>query len=229
MGKLLFYIIKEFRQTESMSGKIWRIKIVSGSLQVGQKIRFFGVKINGVATEADGVIKSMRRDVGLTYEDVEEATESDIVTIDIKNCYSKGKKITKNDIFATKITLGGEESVECDRGEKIVLELDKSEDFIEKLVASLERSKKRGYEASMLWFGNRVSIAVTDVELSEKDTFVAHFNVIGSPLPVPCDESLRDLIKYAVVKDRQLVKSFGRNKSGIHEWRYYGGTMLFQE
>ena len=99
--------------------------------------------------------------------------------------------------------------------------------FVEKLVTSLERSRKRGYEASMLWFGNRVTIAVTDVELSEKDTFVAKFNVMGSPLPVPVDEQLRDLIKYAVVKDRQLVKSFGRNKSGIHEWRYYGATMIF--
>ena len=138
-----------------------------------------------------------------------------------------GKKINKNDVVATKITLGGEESVECDRGNSVTLELDKSDEFVEKLVTSLERSKKRGYEASMLWFGNRVSIAVTDVELSEKDTFIAKFNVIGSPLPVPTDEDLRDRMKYAVVKDRQLVKSFGRNKSGIHEWRYYGATMMF--
>lgn len=227
MEKLLFYVVKEFRQTESMSGKIWRIKVVSGSLRVGQTVRFFGVKINGYATEVDAVVKGMRRDVGLTNEEVEEATESDIVTIDVKNCYSKGKKVNKNDIFSTKVTLGGDETVECDRGDKIVLELDKSEDFVEKLVTSLDKGRKRGYEASLLWFGNRVSIAVTDVELSEKDTFVAHFNVNGAPIPVPTDESLRELIKYAVVKDRQLVKSFGRNKSGIHEWRYYGGTMLF--
>ena len=227
MEKLLFYIVKEFRQTESMSGKIWRIKVVSGKISVGQQIRFFGVKVNGYATEADAIVKSMRQDVGLSSEDIEEAFENDIVTIDVKNCYSKGKKINKNDVSATKITLGGEMSVECDRGESVTLELDKSEDFVEKLVTSLERSRKRGYEASMLWFGNRVTIAVTDVELSEKDTFVAKFNVMGSPLPVPVDEQLRDLIKYAVVKDRQLVKSFGRNKSGIHEWRYYGATMMF--
>lgn len=227
MEKLLFYIVKEFKQTESMSGKIWRIKVVSGELRVGQKIRLFGVKIFGEATEADGIVKSMRRDVGLSAEDIETATENDIVTIDLKNCYTKGKKITKNDLFSTKVTLGGEESVECDRGDKIVLELDKSEEFVEKLVTSLERSKKRGYEASMLWFGNRVSIAVTDVDLTDEDTFVAKFNVIGSPLPIPTAPELRELIKYAVVKDRQLVKSFGRNKSGIHEWRYYGGTLLF--
>ncbi|MBR1747115.1 MAG: hypothetical protein IJ735_02750 [Clostridia bacterium] len=225
--KLLFYIVKEFRQTESMSGKIWRIKVVSGTLRVGQKVRFFGVKIEGFATEADGVVKSMRRDVGLSCEDVEEASESDIVTIDIKNCYSKGKKINKNDIFSTKVTLGGEESVECDRGSSVTLELDKCDEFLEKLVASLERSKKHGYEASLLWFGNRVSIAVADVELSESDAFVAKFNVNGSPLPIPVDPALREIVKFAVVKDRQLVKSFGRNKSGIHEWRYYNGTMVF--
>lgn len=227
MEKLLFYIVKEFRQTESMSGKIWRIKVVSGEIRVGQPVRLFGVKVFGEATEAEAVVKSMRRDVGLTNEEVEVATESDIVTIDVKNCYSQGKKINKNDIFSTKVTLGGDETVTCDRADRITLELDKSEDFIEKLVTSVEKSKKRGYEASLLWFGNRVSIAVTDVELSEKDTFVADFNVIGSPLPVPADERLREIIKYAVVKDRQLVKSFGRNKSGIHEWRYYNGEFIF--
>ena len=227
MEKLLFYIVKEFRQTESMSGRIWRIKVVSGELRVGQKVRFFGVKVDGYATEVEAEVKGMRRDVGLTNEEVEFATESDIVTIDVKNCYAQGKKINKNDVFATKVTLGGDETVECDRAEEITLELDKSEDLIEKLVTSVEKSKKRGYEASLLWFGNRVSIAVTDVELSEKDTFVAKFNVNGAPLPVPTDESLREIIKYAVVKDRQLVKSFGRNKSGIHEWRYYNGEFIF--
>lgn len=225
--KLLFYIIKEYRQTANMAGKIWRIKLVSGELKVGDEIRLFGVKTADTKEfcDVEAVVKSMRIDVGLTSEDVEVATESDIITIDVKNCYANGKKINKNDILSTKITLGSNASVACEYAPSISIRLDKCEEFVEKLAVSIEYSKRRGYEASMLWFGNHVSIAVTDIEIVD-DGYVATFRLNGAPLPIPQDDKLKDLIKYAVIKDRQLVKSFGRNKAGIHEWRYYNGVII---
>lgn len=214
-----------------MAGKIWRIKIVCGGIRAGDKIKLCGINLSdgkSALAEAEATVKSIRREIGLGSEECPEAASGDIVTVDLKHCYANGKKINKNDILSTKISIGVGEKEKCGYADRVRIRLSDAGELEEKIAASLEKksgASAKACEVSLLWFGN--SVSMTAEGASRENGFTADFRLNNITLPIPSDESLRERIGYAVVKDRRFVKSMGRNRPGVHEWRYYSGEMLF--
>lgn len=246
--ELLFYFVKEYGKPQSMAGKIWQIKILSGTLSVGNKVSLHGVTVfskKGESPKVDATIKQIRRESsGESESDIITASQGDIVTINISKCSVNRKKIDKRNITVGKRALGLRFGEPCDNINSFKVKFEKHEAFVEQLEQSLQRQslfpkklKKQkqtneptAYMVSLLWFGRKIPITVGDVVcMPQQNGTIVNFRLLNDQtLPIPQNQYLRNLMKRAIIKDRYCEKQQARWKKGIHCWKYYVGEMQFE-
>ena len=238
--KLFFCVIKEYGQTGNMAGKVWHIKILSGSLSVGDRISLFCVDLPGqkcAFNKVEAVAKHIKRELDPDAALYETALQGDIVTVNLKQCYLDGKKIDKKQITAKNVSAGCGGDVCCDGADVITVKFDVKScgKFIDRLLKSydghIENPKQdTAYNVSFLWLGKRVNAGLLVLPggraLIEKGT--VKFKILyGQKLPVPRDDGLRGHIRRAVFADQFCAAAEGRNRRGAPGWNYYVGELLF--
>jgi len=224
-----------------MSGKIWVIKLLYGSLSVGDKISFYCVDIsNQIYTfnKVVAVVKHIKQNLGLEANDkfLETANQGDIISINLKECRVDGKKIDKRDIKIKKNSIGFGQSVICEGFNLIKVKFVKCDDFVNKLKKPFDNKQELHIENNknknklktrllllLLWFGKIIPVTVVNVEGSN-----VSFRLLNNQeLPIPINENFRNHIKRIIIKDMVKVENEGRRKSGIPKWKYYVGELLF--
>jgi hypothetical protein len=210
-NKLLFTFTHEFQKTKRMSGKIWKIRILSGELRIGDKICIYGVKptndVSSCFIKAE--IKSIFIETGVENQttSLQLANESDIVTIDLKNCYSDKKKINKNDIFIDKICFGVYCKEEICEYSDILLKLDQSENsdqIISKFHKNESSKKPVKSKVKVIWFGSKLEFTV--IKAIDNTIYVSlnHLNVEHS-IFLPIDTSLKRYFSKIIIKRKLLI------------------------
>ena len=161
VNDLMFSVDKDFNTTKNKVGKVWRIHIWSGRINVGDKITLTSVKLEGKSKNELYDIKATIKAIHTEFDSVEEvkeveqASSMDLVTIDLKDCTLNGRKIAKKDIITTKQSIGFGENEEITKEDTITIKLDDWEKTLEEIDV--------GEQVVLLWFGNRVSANVVEI------------------------------------------------------------------
>ena len=162
---LVFSIDKEIEKPQSNAGKLWRVFIENGTLELNEDIVLTSVKIgdsgDGVFHTATASIKDLRHDAKL-FED-ENATNEDyavkgsIATLNLKNCRIDQDPCKKGDIFTSHQTIGiaAKDRDKYFFTDKITLKLSKASD------AALISENQH---VEMLYFGKALTIMVESIE-----------------------------------------------------------------
>ena len=163
ISELMFSVDREFNTTKNKTGKVWRIHIWSGKINVGDKIQLTSVKIENKGKSELYDIKATVKAIHTEFDSVEDTKEvecaslMDLVTIDLKDCTLNGRKLSKKEIFTTKQSIGFSEAEEIVKENEITIKLDDWEKVLEEI--------EIGEQVVLLWFGNRISanvIAIPD-------------------------------------------------------------------
>lgn len=161
---LLFSFETEISTPSSCVGKVWRVHIKSGTLNVGDFIKITSVKIVN-SPKSDfydviAVIKSIHRELDTLIEGKQEtdfAHKGDIVGIDVKNCYCGREKIRKKDINITKHSVGFHGNEQLSYHHNLYIQFAETEKAFELI--------KEQQQIALLWFGKVVQGEV--VKISE--------------------------------------------------------------
>jgi hypothetical protein len=255
---LLFCVVKEFGKRKTgkaeIAGKIFQIKILSGSLSVGDEVSLYSVDLDNPKRKCgfnklDGTIKEIKRLDSEVNEFEEVANRGDIVTINLsKQCTVDGKKVDRNDIVTKNSTIGVSHDEPCDGVDLLRLRFKrlkkclvcknckKCRIFTERLRASLDKERKsykngvktqpRACIVSLLWFGKKIAAEVVSVA-DDVDAVVCFKLLNNQTLPIPKNSELRKHIMHVVVKDHYCTEQRGRNKPGEAKWKYYSGDIVF--
>lgn len=227
---LLFSFIKEFSVTRSMSGKIWRIKVLCGKLKKDEYVKIFGILTkDNIGIEIIGRVNSIHAEVGETKAATIGCAEvGDIVTIDLKNCTYNGYTIDKNEFHITDFSIGVNIDTKVYGYKEVpVLFRDKNEEFLYKLINIQEKRNLQAYESVLLWLGNNVPICWNGIE-TQKNLIIAYLRILKGQLYIPDNEEMSSLLSRIIIKETCLEKKYGRNRSGLYENIYYKGTILIQ-
>lgn len=146
---ILFSVLRQFNSPRSKAGRVWRINLISGELNIGSRICLRDVTISSNKRTAGPVfatIKQMQKEVG--YNDVEfidVARSGDLVSINLKDCVFGCGRIDKSEINIGKSTIGLAYKEEVQYLKDVVLNI-LHDDRVDLLRA--------GQEVSLLWLGN---------------------------------------------------------------------------
>lgn len=211
---LLFSIDKEIAKPSSNVGKVWRIFIQGGILNVGDNIKITSVELEGQPKsvfDIEAEVKSIRGEHDVSIEGVKEikvATKGSIVGIDVKNCYCNRKKIYKRDINIT------EQSIGC-------LSYEKFSYYDEFYIKFVDAEKafdivKVGQNVVLLWFGKSISAKVMEIPDSVDGM---HIKILyDKQLAIPDSHMLREFFKKIIVS--------AEHKG---EFRYFSGLFEFNQ
>lgn len=222
--ELLFCILKEFNKPRSMAGKVWRVKVLSGDLRVGDPIRLYCVNSpnrKSTFSKVDAVVKHVKREFDSGLPGAEElnyhAVAGDIVTINVSQCYIDDKKIDKNKIKVNRISIGASRGSAFTAHNRIKIRFPNSPEFIDKV------EKSNSHASLLLWFGKGVAVSAEGVDA---EAGVVTFGLMnGKELPVPENPELRALMQRVIIKYRCYVGKFANNKNE-YRWRYAVGEFL---
>ena len=169
-NKMLFSINKEFSKIRtgktSKSEKVWRIRIESGTLKVGDRITLTSVNVTGYSPDeyltVTATVKTIREDLDAFELSAmtQEAHQGSIVSVDLSDCSIWGnKKISKNDITVSKQTIGllSDETISYVNSFFI--------DFNDTVVDMKEMFSiiDTGREIRLSWYGNNIAANVTEI------------------------------------------------------------------
>jgi len=219
--------MKEYNNTNNMSGKIWLVRVLSGKIQVDDKISICGTILKGSVQQwrANAVVKEIRRD-NVT---VDMANPGDFVTLNLKQCQIDGRRIPKSEILSQKTSLGIGYDVECNNISQIKIHFVDDDSFYDRLENSLNRLQKKrgllratGYQVSLLWFGQSTVAHAVSVDLLPDFSYVVTFRLHNDHyLPIPNSNELRKYVTKIIVKDRIVFKPGYR-------WDYHAGEITVE-
>lgn len=179
-SKLLFTVDRSYMQPVKKTGKCWRIKILSGNIEVGQKIILGPVKINKDYEIVTATIKNIRCDFS-TDEGIKETTsasEGDIVGIDLGDIYAGHKKMSKREINTISTSVG----LDVKQEYKITdtFSFYTSYKNMDKIVI------KR--QMDLLWYGRPITFEIIEKSTDDEGIRVKG-KIMGRKMVIPLSES----------------------------------------
>ncbi|MCI8614375.1 MAG: hypothetical protein HFJ01_04615 [Lachnospiraceae bacterium] len=189
--ELLFYVDRNYAQSHEHTGKCWRIKVIRGVLQKGQKICLSPVLINKEFCTVTATIKSIRSDLdrieGVQYIDC--AAEGDFVGIDLTDIVHNKRRVDKRNLDTVCTTCGFSTKFSFSFSDKFVFRV--GVQYIEKL--GINR------QMDLLWFGRAITFEIISKNIKAEGIEV-HARVMNKYLCMPLDRNNRYLIEYFIVK-----------------------------
>ena len=153
---LFFCIDRQIQKPQSSAGKVWRIKILSGKLNVGDRVILSPVLNNNkqfVNIEAE--IKTIRADnhESEKQEYINCAYSGDIVGIDLKNIYDGAKQIRKSfDTIYSTCGFSNEQDYKSSNYFRFSIERRHEDVF------------KINRQLSLIWLGRPITFSIRNVE-----------------------------------------------------------------
>ena len=199
---LLFSIIKEFPLPNTKAGKVWRIHILNGELNVNDKITITSVTVKGYPGSEfhniEATVKSIHEEFDAAEGVLEtvSARKGSIVTINLKACYVVGKRINKKDIEVTKQSIGlafREKFTQRDKFYIYFADAEKAFDVI-----------RVGQDVLLLWFGKRITAKIMEIPDSIEGMYVQLLD--DRALAIPDEYEFREL---DVIKNIRIHVKYG--------------------
>lgn len=189
MNNLLISFINEIPLPNTRAGKVWRIQIENGELNINDRITITSVSVLGYSRDelysVDATIKAIHEELDISEGIIEssKAKTNSIVAINLKNCTVLGKRINKSDITITKQSIG------LSSDEKYTMY---SAFFIrfENVYKALDIIRE-GQDILLLWFGKRITAKITYIPDSLNGMYVKLLN--GRELAIPDDRWFRNM------------------------------------
>lgn len=175
--QLLFHIDRQYKKTQSYSGKSWRIKIITGSLHKGDKIILAPVKIGNNEGAVYCKVKTIRYDINKDEKilELDHADAGNFVGIDIQELRLFNKKsLSKNDFNAQYTTCGFSCENEYIIAKYSIIEIEKS----------FSRFFVVNKQMSIMWFGRAVTAKILKCEHKENGVWIT-FEFISRSVALP--------------------------------------------
>ena len=212
---LLFSIDKEIARPRSQAGKVWRIHIRNGSLNVDDGIMLTEVNLKGrprgETYNITAAVKSIHEELSVdeAQSETQTAYRGSIVTVDLKSCYAEGRRIDKGDIMTTNSSIGLAEGEPVKLCDKLYIKFEDPEKALPLV--------NEGQEIILLWFGKKVTADITAVP----DTLDGiHVQLkYGKRIALPADPALQDI---QALKNIKIRTQYGNRKIG-----HFSGVVEF--
>jgi hypothetical protein len=216
VDNLLFSFVKEIPAPNTKAGKVWRVYIRNGELNVNDRITITAVTIDGYSHSEvyniEATIKSIHEEFdaieGVMVTDT--AQKDSIVAINLKSCYVNGKRINKKEISITKESIGISFEEKIDQYNSFYIRFTDANKAINVI--------KEGRVVLLLWFGKRVSANI--IEISESLEWMRVQLLNNNTLAIPQNDSFRKLD--TLEKIRMHIQSHGKVQyfSGVFDFDY---------
>jgi len=199
---LLFSIIKEFPLPNTKAGKVWRVHIINGELNVNDRITITAVTVGGYPSaefhDIEATVKAIHEELDAAEGilETDSARKGSIVTINLKGCYVDGKRINKKDIAVTKQSIGlafREKFTQCDKFYIRFADAEKAFDVI-----------RVGQDILLLWFGKRVTAKIMEISDSVEGMYIQLLD--NRALAIPDEYEFREL---DVLKNIRIHVKYG--------------------
>jgi hypothetical protein len=186
---LLFSFVKEIPTPGTKAGKVWRVHINNGSLNVNDRIIITSVMVGGYMYSGlrniEVTIKSIHEEFDIA-EGVLEANTAymgSIVSINLKNCYADGKRINKRDIKVTKQSIGLSIYDTFNQHHSFYVRFANAEKAFDVI--------REGQEVLLLWFGKRIAANIVKISDSLEGMYI---KLVGNKtLAIPENRAFRNL------------------------------------
>lgn len=212
-SSVLFYVDRIHEKT-AHTGRIWRIKLLQGTIHIGDKITLAPVKIGHVTGFVTGTIKSIRKDFVASEEGelyIEEAKEGSFVGIDLYDIKYKSRKLKKEEFDVFYST--------CGFREKQIFHY--SETIIFKIGFPLNEKFSPKREMGLLWFGREIPFSIIS-RTKEKTGIIITARLLNRYVALPLNDSRDYILKDLIIRydnngcenpspyiDAQLIKILG--------------------
>lgn len=153
-GGLLFAVDREFANPTSRAGKIWQVKVISGTLRQGDRVALAPVvdvsrEFLSVTAEVKQIRANLHRAEPVRV--VEEAAAGAIVGLDLRSIVSsRGRKLQKSEFNAIYTTCGFSDSAAYSMSHTIIFTVPES--FADLFT--------QGRQFGLIWFGRGVEFEI---------------------------------------------------------------------
>jgi len=206
---LLFSFDAEIDNPNSRAGKVWRIHMENGVLNVGDCIMIASVNISNTPKSeffnVEAAVKSIHTEMDFAVEGIKEtenARKGDIVGINIRDCYCGKRKIDKKDIKITKYSAGFSVAEQLNYHNEFYIRFVDCEKAL--IVKELQH-------ITILWFGKMIPAKV--IKFSDSIDAIHVKLLYDRKIPVPQNS---DIIKKIVMRVEDKGKT--RYISGIFDF-----------
>lgn len=219
----LISVDKEIGKTRTNVGKVWRVVVRNGNLELNDKIKLCGVSIEGIQGTYDVVadVKSIHAEYHPSegIREVQIANKDELVSINLKNCYVNGRRIDKGDIQVNKETVIYASSEQTRRLNELYIRLPNIDLEIELLEV--------GQDVVLLWFGKRLTAKIVAFP-DELDGIIVRL-MAGVALSIPNDFNFQNI---GEIKETRLsLQRRGENayQQGHNNFHYLYGEFVFSQ
>lgn len=200
-GGLLFAVDREFANPASRAGKIWQVKVLSGTLRQGDRIKLSPVvdsnhDFMSVSAEVKQIRANLHR--GEPTRVIEEAAAGAIVGLDLRSITSDGgHRLQKSDFNTLYTTCGFSESAPYAV----------SQSFLFSVAESYADLFTRGRQFGLIWFGRTVEF---EVEAADpwRETLRIRARLITRPIAMPRRTALEFVRSAIIIKTRLKSQEF---------------------
>lgn len=218
----LVAVDEEIGKTFTHVGKVWRVRVCNGSIEVEDKIKFCNVSIEGMQGihDVEAEIKSIHAEYHASegVREVQRAPKGGLVAINVKNCYLNGRRIDKGDIRIRRETViySSEEST-----------TNMNEFFIR--IPNIDDKRELfdvGQDLHILWFGKRLTAKIIRILKEEEGIFVK-LTGEGVALSIPDDfyfQNLDELKETVLTLQKGVINAYQRGNDNTH---YIEGEFVF--
>lgn len=152
---VLFLVDRTHSVSKQYTGKSWRIKILQGTLEVGQKVILTPVSINGITTSIKARIKTIRADLVKTGEKpvyIDYASEGSLVGIDLTDIKLNNHGIKKSIVKTITSSCGFSPDYKFKTSDMFIFK--PKYEYIDKCTL--------GRKMQILWFGKTISFQIIE-------------------------------------------------------------------
>lgn len=188
---LLFYVDKMHKRTVH-NGRTWRIKLLQGSINVGDEIVLAPVKIGTNSVAITARVKTLRKDFTEAKEgelDVRQAKDSSFVGVDLSDIRNNARKLKKDDFEVFYTTCGFRKGTQYQSSDKLIFKIG----FMLNDKFSLKR------EMGLLWFGREVPFCIIGREKIQ-DGFLITVQLKNRHIAIPLNFEGRYQAKELIIR-----------------------------
>ncbi len=217
----LVSVDKEIGKTRTQAGKVWRVAVRNGSIEVNDKIKLCDVSIDGMQGKYDVIaeVRSIHAEYHVSegIREVQRASKDELVTINLKNCYANGRRVDKSDIVTDKETTIYSANDETEKMNEFYIKLPNIDSEVDLMDV--------GQVVSLLWFGKRITSTI--VKFSDDLDGIYIRLIEGVTLSIPTDHRFQNLQE--LKETRLILQRGGENayQDGQYNFRYLRGEFVF--
>lgn len=218
---LLVSVDKEIGKTRSRVGKVWRVVVRNGCIEVNDKIKLCRVSIDGMQGDHDVIaeVKSIHAEHHFS-EGVKEnqiANKDELVSINIKNCYVDGKRIDKGDIHVGRETVIYAADEETRNLNEFYIRVPNMDSEIELFDV--------GQDIVLLWFGKRLTAKIIGFSDDLDGIYVRMIEGVTLSVPVNFEfQNLNELKETRLSLQRRRDNAYQQGHNNFH---YLHGEFVF--